>query len=162
MNIDGAVRGVPGHSDCGRIFRNCKGFSKGYFSLYLSTKLTFEAEIIGFIIAVEIAKKLQWSPFWIEPNSAYVISISIFASRSRRLMFLGRSKEIGQKLSNDAKLLWVHVSYIYREGNCVADKLASLLTTLTQSFGSSHLWSSHLAFDYFLDGSTTVYRSRNF
>ena len=125
VNIDGAAKGAPGHSDCGGIFRNCRGFSKGCFAKYLGIKFAFEAELLGFIMAIEIAKKFNWSPLWIETDSSYVVSI--FLTGSLKVPWEVRSR--WSIALSDAKNLQVHVSHIFREGNCVADKLASMSTT---------------------------------
>ena len=122
VNIDGAAKGSPGHAGCGGIFRNCRGFSKGCFAKYLGIKFAFEAEILGFITAIEIAKKFNWSPLWIESDSAYVVTL--FSTNSFNVPWEIRNR--WSKALSDAKSLNVHVSHIYREGNCVADKLASL------------------------------------
>ena len=55
INIDGAVMGAPGHSSCGGIFLTCRIFIKGCFSLYLRIGFAFEVELLGLIIAIEIA-----------------------------------------------------------------------------------------------------------
>ena len=79
----------------------------------------------GFITAIEIAKKFNWSPLWIETDSSYVVSI--FLTGSLKVPWEVRSR--WSIALSDAKNLQVHVSHIYREGNCVADKLASMSTT---------------------------------
>ena len=121
VNIDGAAKRALGHSGCGGIFRNCRGFSKGCFLKYLA----FEAELVGFIVAIEIAKKFNWSPLWIKTDSSYVVSI--FLTGSLKVPREVRSR--WSKALSDAKTLHVHVSQIYREENCVADKLVSLSST---------------------------------
>ena len=61
MNIDEATRGAPGQAGCGGVFRNYRGFIKGCFSFHLGIKFAFEAEIIGFIMALEFAHRIDWS-----------------------------------------------------------------------------------------------------
>ena len=60
VNIDGSARGTPGHAGCGGIFRTCRGFIKGSFSYYLGINFAFESELMGFILAIEIAYNWNW------------------------------------------------------------------------------------------------------
>ena len=73
VNIDGSVRGAPGRSGCGGIFRTCKGFVKGCFSVGLGIRFSFEAELFGFMIALEITHKFSWNYLWLETDSSYVV-----------------------------------------------------------------------------------------
>ena len=60
VNIDGSTRGTPGHAGCGGIFRTYRGFIKGSFSYYLGINFAFEVELMGFILAIEIAYNWNW------------------------------------------------------------------------------------------------------
>ena len=71
-NTDGAAHGPPGPSGCEGIFRTCKGFVKGCFSLSIGNRLALEAELLVFIYAVEKAAEFNWSKLWIEVDSIYV------------------------------------------------------------------------------------------
>ena len=55
VNIDDAAKGAPGHTGCGGIFRTCRDYFKGFFSAYLGICFTFEAEIMSFTLAIEVA-----------------------------------------------------------------------------------------------------------
>ena len=75
------------------------------FAKYLGIKFAFETEILGFITAIEIAKKFNLSPLWIESNSAYVVT-----SFTRALsMYHRRLETDGQKLS----LMRSHLMFTY-------------------------------------------------
>ena len=127
VNIDGAAKDAPGHSGCGGIFRNCRGFSKGWFGKYLSIKYAFEAEILGFIMAIKIAKKFNWSPLWNESNPSYVIII--FSTGYLNIPWEIRSSWTSALL--DPKSLTIHVSHTKdKKPVFYAGKLASLSTTL--------------------------------
>ena len=73
VNIDGLARGAPGRSGCGRIFRTFRGFVKGCFSVCLGNRFAFEAELFGFMFAIEIAHKFVWNHLWLETDSSYVV-----------------------------------------------------------------------------------------
>lgn len=51
--IDGAARDAPRKSSCGWIFQTCRGFVKGFFTIFLGNKFAFEVEIFEFMIVVE-------------------------------------------------------------------------------------------------------------
>ena len=128
-NIDGSALGAPGLSGCGGIFRTCRGFSKGCFSFFIGVGHAFEAELLGFILAVEKAKEFEWRNLWIESDSSYVVNL-----------FRKKSGKIPWKLNNRwhramkfASEINVVVSHIFREGNAVADKLSNLATKRQQS-----------------------------
>ena len=64
-----------GKAGCGGIFRTCRGFIKGCFSLFLGTRLAFEAEIMGFILAIEFAYKFKWKNLWVETDLTYIVAL---------------------------------------------------------------------------------------
>ena len=102
-------------------FKTCRGFIKGSFSYYLGIDFAFEAELIGFILAIEIAYNWNWYNLWVETDSSDLVGsfdnvIWKFRNRWARDLIL-------------AKRLQIRISHIYRERNCVADKFASLSTT---------------------------------
>ena len=130
VNIDGSAKGTPGHSGCGGIFRNSRGFVKGCFASYVGISFAFEAEIMGFILAVEIAHKFNWQNLWVETDSMLVCWL--FRTDSSHVPWKIRNRWI--RAVHRARLLNVRVSHIYREGNCVADKLASFATFPGTSF----------------------------
>ncbi|KAF9609893.1 hypothetical protein IFM89_018978 [Coptis chinensis] len=52
LNTDGVAHGSPGHSSCGAIFRNSRGFAKGCFIAYLGIQNSMFAELMGVILAI--------------------------------------------------------------------------------------------------------------
>lgn len=71
VNIDGTARGQPGHSGCWGISRIYVGFSEGCFVVPLGAIF---AEIMGFIVAVELAEQKGWFLLWIESDSTTLVS----------------------------------------------------------------------------------------
>ena len=125
VNIDGAARGSPGKAGCGGIFRTCRGFIKGCFSLFLGTRLAFEAEIMGFILAIEFAYKFKWKNLWVETDSTYIVALFKDSTISMPWELRNRwSRAI--RYANELK---THIFHIFREGNEAADKLASWAAT---------------------------------
>ena len=122
VNIDGAAKGAPGKAGCGGIFRNCRGFIKGCFSFHLGIRFAFEAEIMGFIMALEFAHQFDWNNLWVETDSSYVALL--FKNQSHQVPWVFRNRWI--RALKYAKELNTRVSHTFREGNCVADKLAAL------------------------------------
>ena len=131
VNIDGSSKGAPGVFGCGGIFKNCRGFVKGCFAIHLGICFAFEAEIMGFIIAIEIAHKFNWLNLWVDTDSTFVSWL--FQSNASHIPWKLRNR--WNRANRWAKLLNVRISHIYREGNCVVDRLASLATT-----PSTFLW----------------------
>ena len=122
LNIDGAAKGAPGHAGCGGIFRTCRGFVEGCFAVYIGIKFAFEAEIMGFILAIEAASKFNWNNLWVETDSSLLVWL--FKAESQNVPWRIRNRWV--KALHQAKLRNVIISHTFREGNCVADKLASI------------------------------------
>ena len=125
-NIDGLAFGSPGLGGCGGIFRTSRGFTKACFSWGLGVCFAFEAEMMGFIIAVEKANEFNWNNIWLESDSMYIVNL-----------FNHGIGQIPWSLHNRwlravyyAKRLNMVVSHIFREGNSVADRLASQASSL--------------------------------
>jgi len=55
VNTNGAARGCPGLSACAGIFRGCKDEYIGSFSSFLEVQKSLYAEIVGAILAIELA-----------------------------------------------------------------------------------------------------------
>lgn len=62
MNIDGAAMGQQEEAAYGEIFRIYQGLPKGCFALPLRIQSAFFAELMGFIVAVELAELKGWFP----------------------------------------------------------------------------------------------------
>ena len=92
--------------------------------MFLGNNFSFEAELYGFTIAVELEYKFRWYPLWIETDSIYLVLL--FRNDSNKDLWRFISK---WARALHAKELNVKVSHIFREENCVADKLASISTS---------------------------------
>ena len=135
VNTDGSSLGAPGPSGCGGIFRTYRGFVKGCFSVALDDGFAFEAELHAFIIAIEKAVEFNWNNLWIESDSTMVINA--FMKKTVSIPWKIRNRWLNAlKLSNTFNL---KVSHIYREGNMVADKLA----TYSHIAGGQYWWFTH-------------------
>ena len=100
----------------------------------MGVSFAFEAEILSFIITVEYAYKYKWNNLWIETDSIYVVMA--FNSKNTNVPWRFRNRwlwalEYAKSMNN-------YVSHIYRESNCVADKLASMATHISDGL----LWFS--------------------
>lgn len=111
-NTDGAAAGV---------FRNNRGFLRGSFVKPLGQCCALHAELMAFVLAVEIASKKNWFPVWFESDSQLLV---------RKVKSL--STEVPWKIKNKWKnCLQILdgrnfiISHIHREGNAVADALAN-------------------------------------
>ena len=109
----------------------CRGFINGYFSLYLDIRCAFEAEIFGFMVALEFAFKFGWQNLWVETNSIYVVLL--FKNQSFLVLWKIRNRCI-HTLSY-VQILNTRISHILKEGNCVADKIDSMVSTSNATFG---------------------------
>ena len=81
-------------------------------------------------IAIDIAHKYNWVNLWVETDSSFVVWL--FHSNSTHLPWNFKNRWL--RAVHRARLLNARVSHIYQEGNCVADKLASLATSSGTSF----------------------------
>jgi ribonuclease HI len=120
-NIDGASSGNPGNAACGGIFRNHNSEFVYGFSEPLGDATSYIAEMCGVIRAIEIAFQNHWGNLWLETNSSCVVAA-----------FNNPNKPVAWSLRNrwkNALHMTTHmnfmVSHIYREGNQVADLLAT-------------------------------------
>ena len=119
--INGSVRGFPGLGGGGGIFRTSRGFTKACFSWWMGICFVFEAKLMSLFFAVEKAYELNWHNIWIETDSTYIV----------HLFNRGIGKVSGTFHSSwsravyRAKKLNIIVLNIFREGNNVANQLAS-------------------------------------
>jgi len=111
---------APSLSACGGIFRNHNSNAILCFSEPLGICTSYQAELCGFIRAVETNHENNWNNIWIETDSSLVV----LASKS--------SNQIPWNLRNclnNVKVILQGlnciISHIYREGNQVADSLAN-------------------------------------
>jgi ribonuclease HI len=71
VNTDCSLRNS--NAACRGIFRDQSGDFLGGFSANLSGCSIFEAEVMGFIIAMEMAARHNWRFIWIEGDSTSVL-----------------------------------------------------------------------------------------
>ncbi|XP_058770393.1 uncharacterized protein LOC131644024 [Vicia villosa] len=120
-NTDGTSAGTPQIAACGGIFRDHAGNHLGSFSNRIGHGNAFVAELVGAILAIEIAKQKNWNNLWIETDSKLVVLafskpfIVPWAIRNRWENVLHHSRNIN-----------FLVTHIFREGNHCADRLANL------------------------------------
>ena len=75
VNTNGSSWGNLGVTGCGSVFRNCRGFVKGYFALAISYAYVFEAEIIVVINAINLVWDSSWKKLWIKVDSSFVVDL---------------------------------------------------------------------------------------
>ncbi|KAK9282857.1 hypothetical protein L1049_011081 [Liquidambar formosana] len=74
VSTDGLAKGNPGPTASGSVFRNCRGFVKGFYGLSLGIRSAFFAKLKSVILAVSFAWEKGWNKLWIESDSFAVIS----------------------------------------------------------------------------------------
>jgi len=120
-NSDGSAQGVPGLASCGGIYRNANAEHLGSFFFNIGVGSSFQVELIGAMLAIEIADSMNWRKFWLETDSKMVVQalqnpqMVPWKLRNRWLNCLFLSQSMSFMLT-----------HIYREGNHCADKLANL------------------------------------
>lgn len=73
INTDGVTNGTSGLAGCGSIFKTYRGFCNGCFSKPLGIMNAYEAELLGFITALEFAQHYSLSHLWLECDSSYMV-----------------------------------------------------------------------------------------
>ena len=129
MNTDGSAFGSPGLAGCGGIFRTSRGFFKGAFAIPLGKAFAFEAELAGAIHAISYAHDFGWTNLWLECDSSYLVTLL----RTRSSSVPWRWKPSWLRCIDRISTMNFHVSHIFREGNTVADILASRTTSFQAS-----------------------------
>ena len=129
VNTDGSAFGSPGLAGCGGIFRTPRGFFKGAFAIPLGKSFAYEAELVGAIHAISYAFDFGWTNLWLECDSSYVVTLL----RTRSSSVHWRWKPSWLRCLERISKMNFHVSHIYREGNAVADILASRATSIQAS-----------------------------
>ena len=138
VNTDGSAFGNPGLAGCGGIFRTSRGFFKGAFAIPLGKTFAFEAELVGAIHAISYAYDFGWTNLWLECDSLYLVTLL----RTRSSYVPWRWKSSWLRCIERISKMNFRVSHIFREGNGVADILASRAT----SFQTSTWWHSTPSF----------------
>lgn len=119
-NTDGSALGSPGSARCGGVFRNCRGFVLGCFSVNLGTAFAFEAELFVVILALEAAFERNWNKIWLECDSTYVYGLILSKSSDVPWSFRNRWLKVLLKMKD----ILLVVTHIFRKGNQVADALS--------------------------------------
>lgn len=116
VNTDGSLRNLS--AACGGIFRDQTGAFMGGFSTNLGDYSVFEAEITGFIIAIEMAVTHHYRYIWIEGD----LTIALLAF-SQPSLIPSRWRNCWHNcLSHSMQVL---SSNIFHEGNGCKKKLAT-------------------------------------
>lgn len=142
-NTDGAAKGSPGPSACGGIFRDYWASNLGCFAANLGISNALYAELMGAILAIEIAYKKGWHSLWLECDSRLVIS----AFNSLDIVPWKLRNRWVNCMALTNKMCFVH-SHIFREANNCADKIASHGITV-QNFVWWDLIPSFIGDDFF-------------
>ncbi|KAK0572334.1 hypothetical protein LWI29_030054 [Acer saccharum] len=121
VNTDGAAFGSPGLAGCAGVFRTCRGFVRGCFAIPLGVCFAFEAELAAAVHAIDYAWTFGWHRLWLESDSTFVVNI--LRSRSRKVPW--RWRPAWDRCLRLISQMDFAVTHIYREGNQVADSLAS-------------------------------------
>ena len=117
VNTNGSV--IDGFAACGGLFRDNLGTFRGAFYRNVGAQFVFYAEVHGIISAIEFAARNGWRNIWLESDST---SALLIFSNSALVPILLRNRW------HNARNLGIQIisSHIFREGNCCADKLATL------------------------------------
>jgi ribonuclease HI len=121
-NSDGASAGNPGNSACG-----------GAFAVNLGIQSSLFAELMGAMLAIEIAHQKGWSSLWLETDSMLVLG-AFKSSSSVPYILRNRWKNCLLFISQ----MNFFVSHIFREGNKCADIMAN--TGLSLPISTTHSW----------------------
>ncbi|GAU26294.1 hypothetical protein TSUD_55920 [Trifolium subterraneum] len=120
-NIDGTAKGCPGPATCGGIFRDSNAAVVGCFAQNLHISTAFHAELIGAILAIELASKNGWISLWLETDSQLV---SMAFKNHGLVPWRLRNRWLNcVELTKNMRFI---ISHIFREGNRCADKIASI------------------------------------
>jgi ribonuclease HI len=120
-NTDGAATGSPGQASCAGVFRDHNAQFLGAFNVNLGISYAFHAELLGVMNAIEIAHEKGWWNLWLETDSM-MVTLAYKSSAMVPWLIRNRWNNCMYKLKD----MNFFLSHIYREGNVLADKLASL------------------------------------
>ena len=131
-NSDGASIGCSRAAACGGVFRNSSSNFLGAFAVNLGTSNALCSEIIGAMLAIEIAHRMNWRYLWLETDSM-LVSLAFKSSKVVPWHLQNRWNNCIHLISS----MHFFVTHIYREGNKCVDILASIGLSTT-----SHVWFS--------------------
>jgi len=140
VNTNGSIRDTNGA--CGGLFRDHLGTLLGAFTCNMGSCSIFDAEVLGYIIALEFAAQHGWSNIWLENDSTSALQVF---HNVLLVPILLRNRW------HNARSLHIQViSYhIFREGNRCADGLANMghsvvgelwLSVLPSIFSRIFMW----------------------
>ncbi|KAH6776357.1 hypothetical protein C2S52_013918 [Perilla frutescens var. hirtella] len=121
INTDGSAVSEPGNLACGGIFQNHMGSVIACFHENLGVGFVYEAELWGAILAIDFAISRGMTHIWLEVDSMLVLRW--FAKET--VLIPWRVKARLLRVLQLIQGIHFKVSHIYREGNQIADKLAS-------------------------------------
>ena len=122
LNTDGMAHGSPGRAASGGVFRNHMGVVIGAYCFDVGIGTAFLAEISALIQGIEYAHQRGWHMLWIEVDSMAVLQCLQSPSYLPPWRVATRWDNCKQLLNS----MRFYCSHIYREGNAVADRLASM------------------------------------
>lgn len=121
INTDGSALGAPGLISGGGVVRSACGFVLGCFRQSFGVGFSFEAELLASIFALEWAYAMGWRRVWLEVDSTEVVRQ--FTSKSPVVHSRLRSR--WSRVLDYIQHMDFQITHIYREGNQVANFLAS-------------------------------------
>ncbi|MCI00245.1 ribonuclease H protein, partial [Trifolium medium] len=71
-NSDGAAHGSPGNAACGGVFRDYQANFLGCYAFNIGVTYALLVELMGAILAIEIAFEKGWHRLWLEIDSQLV------------------------------------------------------------------------------------------
>ena len=119
---DGRSMGTPSPGAVAGEFRNSRGIVIGCFNYKITRCYAFEAELLAAILTISFAHNRGCRALWLETDSTYVEGLLMSRSELVPWIYRNRWLSVLQMLES----MVFKVSHIFREGNTVADKLASL------------------------------------
>ncbi|XP_058734324.1 uncharacterized protein LOC131606055 [Vicia villosa] len=119
--MDGATIGTPKSCECGAIFRNSLGDHEGSFSFFIGNYTAWLAELLGVIMAMEIAIEKKWSNIWLETDSIIVARL-VHNVNLVPWSIINSWNNCHFNFRHHGFLL----THIYKEGNCCADAITNL------------------------------------
>ncbi|KAH6818323.1 hypothetical protein C2S51_001926 [Perilla frutescens var. frutescens] len=125
INTDGSSRGAPGVMATGGVFRRSDGSVFGCFHTAEAIGFAFLAELLAVLVALEWAHSLSLDFIWLEADSIYVVNL--LSSRSLQVPWILKAR--WKCVLDFIDSIHFCVSHIYREGNSVADILASSIVS---------------------------------
>ncbi|XP_057790909.1 uncharacterized protein LOC131008023 [Salvia miltiorrhiza] len=96
----------------------------GCFHFSAGRGWAFEAELLALIIALEQIIVQNWDFVWIETDCTYMVDLLRSRSHTVPWRFFSRWRKVLSSIAD----LHIIITHIYREGNRVADFMASSVT----------------------------------